>query len=74
MFPRKTVGWLQQRVQTNYVATLCRAVGPPSSVHHQKLMDDAVACCFRGPFISDDGHLEGHYPAYTIVTYERNEY
>ena len=26
----------------------------------------------RRPIISDNGHLEGHYPAYTMVTYEIN--
>ena len=28
----------------------------------------------RSPIISDNGHLEGHYPAYTMVTYEINKY
>ena len=25
----------------------------------------------RRPLIPDNGHLEGHYPAYTTVTYQR---
>ena len=28
----------------------------------------------RRPLISVNGHLVGHYPAYTMVTYERKKY
>ena len=41
-------------------------------VHNQELMDDAGAW-----ELSDAtpvyGHLEGHFPAYTMVTYQRKE-
>ena len=42
-----------------------------------KTMYTRQRSCFvflAGPFTSVNGHLEGHYPAYTMVTYERKKY
>ena len=38
----------------------------------QKQPSDAKS--LRRPLLSVNGHLVGHYPAYTMVTYERKKY
>ena len=37
-------------------------------------MPDEVSIIIIMLIISDNGHLKGHYPAYTMVTYEINTY